>query len=114
MRFSDDIRKAIIERSGGRCEICGVAASQYHIHHRRPRGMGGSKMTESGSAANGILIHPHCHDSVEKNRSLAIENGWLVPQGHDPAYSPILRRGEWVTLTEDGSVSRSGEYDAGR
>jgi 5-methylcytosine-specific restriction protein A len=104
MRFTEEVKEAIIRRSGGRCEICGVSAAQYHLHHRRPRGMGGSKQLESGSAANGILIHPHCHDKVESNRSAAIENGWLVRQGHDPAYTPLLRRGQWVTLTEDGSL----------
>jgi hypothetical protein len=56
----------------------------YEIHHRRPRGMGGSRDPKTNSPANLILLCPDHHAWVESNRTEALEMGFLVPQGHDP------------------------------
>lgn len=78
----------------------------YHqFHHRRPRGMGGSKNAITGNACNALFLHPACHALVESNRETAIENGWLVRQGSDPSKVPVKLHFGWVLLLEDGSVS---------
>lgn len=79
------------------------------IHHRRPRGMGGTKQRESGNAANGLLLHPSCHERVERNRSAALAAGWLVPQHADPAEVPVRLWDGWALLSDDGSLTRVGE-----
>ena len=105
MKFTDAVRSQIKERSKDRCEICGSIALYHQIHHRRPRGMGGSKDPACGTAANGIRVHPHCRAKIESNREQALQKGWLVKQGQDPAETPFLRYDrKWVLLKEDGSV----------
>jgi 5-methylcytosine-specific restriction protein A len=105
MKFSPEVKKAIIKRSNDRCEVCGSVANYNQIHHRRPRGMGGSKDPLCGSAANGIFVHPSCHAMIESNREQAYKKGWLVHQGHDPAYVPIKKYSGWVLLNHDGTSS---------
>ena len=75
MKFTDEVRKQIKERSKERCEVCGALALHPQIHHRRPRGMGGSKDPVTGSAANGIWIHATCHSKIESQRSWAVDLG---------------------------------------
>lgn len=80
----------------------------YHqIHHRRPRGMGGSSDDACGTAANGIWVHPNCHGKIESNREQAYMKGWLVRQGHDPAAVPFKRYDKWVLLLPDGTMEQS-------
>jgi len=66
--------------------------------------MGGSKDPACGTAANGIWVHPSCHERIERSRKDAYENGWLVHQGHDPAQVPLKRWNSWVLLMEDGTM----------
>lgn len=105
MKFTDKTRRLIQERANDRCEICGARALNHQIHHRRPRGMGGSKDKASGTPANGIWVHPSCHARIESNREEALSNGWLVRQGKNPAETPFRRYDRWVILNEDGSMS---------
>ena len=109
LRFSQEIKKLIWKRANDRCEVCGIMALHHQIHHRRPRGMGGSKDPISGSAANGVLVHPTCHARIESNREEALGNGWLVLQGHDPATVPFRKVFGWVLLHHDGTTSMSSE-----
>ena len=85
MKFTEKVRKEIVARANGRCESCGSIAMYNQIHHRRPRGMGGSRDPLSGSAANGLFVHPACHSKIESDRKQALENGQLVRQGIDPS-----------------------------
>lgn len=102
MKFTDDVRKQIKERSKERCEVCGALALHPQIHHRRPRGMGGSKDPVTGSAANGIWIHATCHSKIESQRSWAFDHGYLVRQSEDPRYIPIKIAGAWYLLDDQG------------
>ena len=61
----------------------------YQIHHRRPRGMGGSDDPLTNTSANGLHFCYGCHDGAEKHRQTALDRGWLVPQGVDPASVPV-------------------------
>lgn len=107
MKFNQKVRDKIFERAQGRCELCGSPLTRVQIHHRRPRGMGGTKDEVSGSASNGLAIHPHCHTQVESNRETALNNGWLVPQGIDPETVPVKLWDGWSTLSRTGAVLKS-------
>lgn len=105
MKFTDGVRDQIRKRANDRCEMCGAITAYHQVHHRRPRGMGGSKDTASGTAANGLWVHPSCHAKIESDREKAYEKGYLVYQGHDPAKVPVKIGLHWYLLDEDGSRS---------
>lgn len=108
MKFPLKVRELILRRAAGRCEICGGTMPMPQIHHRRPRGMGGSVDPACGTPANALAIHPQCHRRVEVNREDATERGWIVLQGADPARVPVrLWDGYWMLAT-DGSMRPSG------
>lgn len=109
-------RELVAERAGYCCEICGLSlhngttwTEPYSVHHRRPRGAGGSRDAATNSPANLLLLCGSgitgCHGRVERDRSTAYVFGWLVRQGHDPETVPVWvwRRGEQpVQLTIAG------------
>lgn len=100
------VRKTVLIRAQGNCERCGrnLANVPSSVHHRRPRGMGGSKdpaindpeacVVLCGSGTTG------CHGDIESNREQAIEHGWLVPR-RDPRHPrevPVFIAGGWYLI----------------
>ena len=105
-RFSTETRNVIKERAGGYCERCALPLRNGpQIHHRKPRGMGGTDDSTLGGASNGLWVHPHCHQQIESKREEAYRNGWLVRRPFHPATVPIFRWGRWVVLGDDGEVN---------
>lgn len=104
MKFSEKTRRLVLIRAKGRCEICGISCLNGQIHHRRPRGMGGTKRKETGMASNAALLHPSCHERVERNREEAIERGWLVPQYLESREVPFKRHDGWYLFLDDGTL----------
>ncbi len=102
--FSEKTRQAARERSAGRCDLCGMPVAAAHFHHRRPRGMGGTRRKDSGELSNCLLLHPRCHADIESNRERAIENGWLVPQYQDPESIPVKLWMGIRYLSSDGTL----------
>ncbi|MCM0619809.1 HNH endonuclease [Nocardioides bruguierae] len=91
-----ETRHLVIARCAGRCERCGRGlrigdtwTGDHSIHHRRPRGMGGTTDPTANTPANLLLLcgsgTTGCHGWVEANRGEATRLGWLVPRGVDPA-----------------------------
>jgi len=109
--FSKQVRALVFERAHGVCEQCGATypTAQYQYHHRRPRGMGGSKATDTNGAANCVLVCQQCHQFIESYRHEFLERGWLVAQGHKPAETPIWRHKQWVLLDDYGYVTPTEE-----
>lgn len=105
MKFSDKTRDLIRKRAKDKCEVCGSLALYHQVHHRRPRGMGGTKDAVAGCAANGVWVHPHCHAMIESNRADALEKGWLVSQSQDPRKVPFKKHDGWAVLHEDGTYT---------
>lgn len=110
-------RQLVIDRAWGYCEMCGTrvltdlnrALCAYSIHHRRPRGMGGTRRPDTNSPANLLLVCGDatapggCHAWIETNRAEALRRGLLVRSTADPATVPVqLEGGDWVLLTHDG------------
>ena len=71
--------------------------------------MGGTKRPETNGASNGVVLcgsgTTGCHNEVESDRAEYLAMGFLVLQRQDPRSTPILIRGKWVLLTEDGGTS---------
>jgi 5-methylcytosine-specific restriction protein A len=105
MRTSTKTRELVKARAKGRCEICGSGRT-FQVHHRRPRGMGGSNDEASDSPANCLYLCGDCHlEMVEVERAKALACGWLVHQGDGPAMVPVLYRGKSKYLHHDGGLS---------
>ena len=112
--FSQHVKQMIFARSEGYCEVlslaCELAATE--IHHRRPRGMGGTKKPETNYASNGLAICRRCHLKCEAMRSWAIDNGFIVRQSDNPAEIPVWWRSSWsgnrkaMVLLDDGGALR--------
>lgn len=126
--MADDIDWALVEqvlmtRSGGRCEIqspeclggkwgdlSALARGRRSIHHRRPRGMGGTKRLDVHTLAGLVNTCGHgtigCHRYVEINRGWAERRGLLVAKEgllSDPRLVPlVLPSGRRVLLDEHG------------
>lgn len=109
--FSPASRILIYARAQERCERCGVYAYGGSVHHRRPRGMGGSKRPETNGPANGLLLCGHastpggCHQWVETHRAEALDLGLLVLQSHTPTEVPVLTRHGLVLLDNNGNYT---------
>lgn len=105
------VRKAVIARAGNRCELGGewvdVENGYYSLQHRRARGSGGSKAADTNTAVNLVLLCGSAttghHGWVESHPLEALEDGWRVYQGQDPAAIPIRH---W----EHGPVLLNDQY----
>jgi 5-methylcytosine-specific restriction protein A len=104
MKFTVRTRNMIHRRANGRCEKCGMPlpTALAQIHHRRPRGMGGTRRRESATASNGMYVHLACHMDIESNRQLALANGWLVQQTHEPVDVAVKLWNGWMMLDDEG------------
>lgn len=105
------VRDLIAERSGGICEMaCFLAA--VHVHHRRPRRIGGSSAPDTNSASNLLKLCMFHHEAIEANRSWAYEWGLILSANADPARIPVrgtrydagpvwlLQDGFWLPFAE--------------
>lgn len=108
--FSATVKETVLRRSGGVCELdsCGPLE---HYHHRAPRGRGGTSLDWINRAGNALGLAARCHDRVERNRTSAYENGWLIPrnQRNVAVEIPVLYRGRWVHLTDYGLIVPTGD-----
>lgn len=81
----------------GRCARCGRAgafgALPLNTHHRRPRGMGGTKRGDANGLANLLTLcgsgTTGCHGWVESHRAEARAAGLLVSLHADPQDVPV-------------------------
>lgn len=105
-------RAIVAERSGGICEIC-QGAPATNIHHRQPRGMGGTRRNIHTPA---WLLHlcgsgtTGCHGRIEIQRAMAYRHGWLLRSHQRPSTVPAwIARAGFVILTDDGRYEPWGE-----
>ena len=103
-------RRLLEKRSGGICELC-RSARATNVHHRLPRGMGGT--TRNIHTAE-WLLHlcgsgtTGCHGMIERDRERAYSNGWLLRQHEDAASTHVRIFGAIVYLTPDGHYEPFG------
>ena len=94
------------DREAGWCAICGTAPAT-ELHHRLPRGMGGSAHNDQIHALSHIIwICADDHAQLERqDRENAYALGYLVHRGVQvPAEVSLMYRGHWVLLSDDGAV----------
>lgn len=112
MKFTEKTRNLVVARAGGNCELCGAAVNNPNLHHRKPRGMGGTKNPESRSPANALFLHFTCHEWVERNRTESYELGYLVRQAENSNAKPVLGPDGWFLLNDDGTKAMvEGAWD---
>lgn len=92
-------RKIVSERADEHCERCGLQSDALEWHHRRNRSQGGL-----WDPANGMALDRACHHFVTVNPEASDKPGWTVLNGEDPRTKPVLYRGRWVLLDNDGRV----------
>lgn len=103
--FSDVVKARVMARAGGLCEHCNHRQG-VDYHHRRNRGMGGSKDPRSGYASNCLLLCGPCHLWATDNKRAAMEVGVVVSNFCDsPALEPVWRRDQWVLLDDEGGIA---------
>lgn len=117
------MRANVVVREDGKCFHCGKQVAIYEgetyhdlpvvkriaefsIHHRKPRGMGGSNSLDINIFPNLIVLcgtgTTGCHGWVESHREQAYEEGLLIHSGiGNPILTPALSgyRGSWIDLT---------------
>ncbi|MGC0365048.1 5-methylcytosine-specific restriction protein A [Rhodococcus sp. 27YEA15] len=115
--FPPAVKVLIHARSGGRCEVqqqCRGAVA-VHIHHRRPRGSGGSTLAWVSGAANGVDVCLACHAFIESARAYSEGHGWLVSMNRrrrsDEVPVLLVHDSEPVLLADDGTFHRPTEGD---
>ena len=113
--FSRETRALIRARSGGICEIGDCIDQAVHMHHRRPRGIGGTSLAWVNGTANALHTCLEHHAFIESHRTLAFVQGWLISQHRTDAIAadiPVQRRGKSVLLSDDGGIRRIGGEEA--
>jgi 5-methylcytosine-specific restriction protein A len=98
---TEKVRDIVKARARGLCERCGKHRGG-HIHHRDPRGMGGTSRPEANLPSNLLYLNPSCHEWTEHNRSEALDLGLLLHDGDNPRREKVFRRGEWRWLDNAG------------
>lgn len=98
-------RQLVIDRAQRRCERCRQPGEQ--IHHRKPRGMGGTSDPAINALPNLVFVCGDCHREIESHRSDAYESGWLVRRWRDPAEVTAWDlAGIEIQFHADGTASR--------
>lgn len=97
-------RATVLDRSGGMCEVCGSARAT-NVHHRRARGMGGTRRAIHSPAwllaVCGQGNTSGCHGRIESSRTAALDAGWLLGPSDDPSTPVLLAIGR-VILDDEG------------
>lgn len=109
-------RMQIVVRANFSCEACGKYSADslgaWSVHHRRPRGMGGSKDPETNSPKNLLLLCGSgvtgCHGYFESHREEGYESKILLRQSD--SISPMFRdkKNIWWMLDENYGKVRIG------
>lgn len=116
MTVTARIRSQVLDRDEFMCVRCGTYVGpfgDYSIHHRRPRGMGGTKRPETDLPANLLTLcgsgTTGCHGQVESDRLEAISDGYLVGQTIDPATIPVRTHRGMAYLDNDGMLTLTAD-----
>jgi 5-methylcytosine-specific restriction endonuclease McrA len=101
-----DLRIQAVERTNGLCQKCWRPGSQ--LHHRKPRGAGGTSDPTINALPNLVWLCLACHAHIEQHRLASYETGWLVRRNANPAEQYLIDNlGRMLMLLPDGSVTYS-------
>lgn len=104
----DAARVVVAERDQDYCQMCGTRLwNQWRsVHHRTPKGMGGSALLESPAnlvTLCGLGNADGCHGKAHSNPHWARNHGWIVPRSLNPLEVPVDMHDGWFYLLEDGT-----------
>lgn len=86
------------------CVIC-LRTDCLDVHHRIPRGSGGTSRPEIAYGwANLITLCRGHHSYAEEHADWAAERGLCLERFHTPPLEQVSYCGEWALLGDDGSV----------
>lgn len=107
--ISRKTRTLLEQRSGGVCEVC-ARQMATNTHHRRPRGMGGSRDPITDSVVNLLRLcgsgTTGCHGWIESHRECSYDLGLLVRRTvSDIAAVPATLAVGRVLLCPDGTYA---------
>lgn len=114
------VREIVADRDGDECARCGRYLWKRSVHHRLPRGMGGSNsvigINRTERASNLVTLcgtgTTGCHGWIESHRALAYASGWLVHRDSDPATVPLIDViGRTFLLDDGGNKTMIGVSD---
>lgn len=109
---SREVALSVVERDG-MCRRCRNSAGAQ-IHHRKPRGAGGSSDPRINSRANLVWLCSGCHAEIESFRNEARDSGWLVRFSEDPETVPLVDlTGSQFWLTDDDGVIFASLFRSG-
>lgn len=105
-------RQGVIDRDQRRCRRCSAPMAQ--IHHRRPRGMGGSRHDPAINApSNLVCLCVECHGWIESHRAESYDAGWLVHRRHNPASIPLIVGESEIYLDDNYQATPVGLLPSG-
>jgi hypothetical protein len=121
-----ELRAIAYERQEGRCAVTGAPLGDvdgsWHLHHRRPGGMGGTRRRGQQRPGNVVALLARVHNfgapgllldgavrSVHGDPAWSEPLGLLLPTSVDePGSRPVRLWDGWAFLLDDGSVIRLG------
>ena len=97
--FTPGVRAAVVASHPG-CVGCGARATE--VHHRAPRGAGGTSNRAVGAPFNGLPLCGFHHRWAESHRAHAALLGWLTPAPPPdaPFWTSAFGWCRWVLLTD--------------
>ena len=106
-------RERVYARANGRCEVCGKYAPGADIHHRRIRGMGGTKDPNVHNIEGLIAVcgwgnTSGCHGDIHGNAAYAKAMGWLISRftPYPAEEVPVRMWDGMFLLSTDGTRER--------
>lgn len=106
--FPRPVIELVTARSQNYCECMstGCTLIAEHIHHRRPKGLGGTRRPESQWASNALHVCLRCHLKIHAMPTWSRTHGFLVRQADDPATVPLYWRfSQTLLLNDTGSFT---------
>lgn len=106
-------RQLVMARCEGSCERCGKWLVE--LHHRRPKGAGGSSLPDRHDPSNLAALCTTCHRWAHSRPTAAEGEGYLVPRrsGLVPASVPIAHySGRRLLLHDDDGYIPMPEMEA--
>lgn len=115
MSVTAKVRETVLTRDGLACVRCGcsIYLHGYSLHHRRPRGMGGSRRPDTDQPANLLTLcgsgTTGCHGWTEREREKARDAGFLLRQNQTPSGVPVQTIRGPLLLDNHGSYTTPGQ-----
>ena len=107
-------KEKVRDRADGKCEVCGKYDPGCNFHHRRAKGMGGTRNPRIHDAQNlifacGLGNTSGCHGDIHGNPAYSKAMGWIVSRfsPYEPEQVPVRLWDGMFWLNPDGTRTRA-------